>query len=109
MSTIPSSQIDTLIITSSSSLAPIFSTSPMINSPIGVEIHVSQSQHDPLVTPQQETISISEHMAEFGKDVVVSMGKHFWSRKYKANDEKGNQEDKGRYIQIGAYSQPSYL
>ena len=57
--TIPSPQIQTHILTYSSSLAPIFPTSPMIITPISVEILVSSSQPDPLVTPQHETISTS--------------------------------------------------
>ena len=46
VSTIPSSQIHTPILTSSSSIAPIFPTSPMIITPISVEIPVSQSHGD---------------------------------------------------------------
>ena len=61
----------------------------MIISPISVEIPISQYQPDPLVTPQQETISTSEEMADFGEDVVVPLGKYFWSRKYKAVMKKG--------------------
>ena len=46
VSTIPSPQIHILILTSSSYIAPIFPTSPMIITPISVEIPVSQSHGD---------------------------------------------------------------
>ena len=82
--TIASPQIQTPILTSSSSLAPIFPTYPMIITPISVEIPFSQYQLVLLVTPLQETISASEGMTYFGEDVVVSLGKYFWSKKDKA-------------------------
>ena len=61
----------------------------MVVSPISVEILVSQSQSNPLVTLQQETLSASEGMEDFGQDVVVSFGKYFWSKKDKAIMKKG--------------------
>ena len=42
-----------------------------------------------MVTRQQEAISASKGMANFGEDVVVSMGKYFWSKKDKAMMKKG--------------------
>ena len=35
------------------------------------------------------TISTSEEMVDFGEDAVVSLGKHFWSRKDKAVVKNG--------------------
>ena len=57
-----------------------------------MESHVSQSQPGPLVTPQQETISTSEEMVDFGEGFVVSMGNYFWSRKGKEAMKKGNKK-----------------
>ena len=56
ISAIPSPQILTPILSSSSYLASIFPTYPMIIAPSNVEILVYQSEPDALVTPQQETI-----------------------------------------------------
>ena len=56
---------------------------------MNVEILVSQSQPDPLVTPQQETISASEGMVDFVEDDVVSLGKYFWRKKDKSVMKNG--------------------
>ena len=66
----------------------------MIISPINVEIPISQSQPNPLVTPQHETISTSEEMAYICEDVVVSLGKYFWSRKDKEVIKNGTKRTK---------------
>ena len=84
LSTIPSSQIKTPIPTSFTSLIYVFPTSPLDISPIIVQISVSQSQPEPSTTPQKETLSPSEEITDFGEDVVVSLGKYFWSKKDKA-------------------------
>ena len=54
-----------------------------------MEVLVSQSQPEPLVTVEEGTISTTEEMAYFGKDVVVSLGNYFWSRKEKFVVRKG--------------------
>ena len=61
----------------------------MTISPINVEIFIPQSQPNPLVAAQEETISTSKEMEDFGEDVVVSLGKYFWSKKDKAVMKKG--------------------
>ena len=63
----------------SSSLAPLIPTPPIIISPISVEIPNPQtSQHEPLVTVQEGTISTIEDMVDFGEDAVVSLGKYLF-------------------------------
>ena len=101
MSTILSPQIDNTPILTSSSLVSIFPTSPMILTPISVEIPLLHSKPDPLVTCQRETISSSEGMADFGEDDVVSLGKYFWSKKDKAIMKKGTKRTReGRIKQV---------
>ena len=58
-------------------------------SPIIVEVLVSQTQPEPSTSPQEEILLDSEEMSDFGEDVVVSLGKYFWSKKEKAIIKKG--------------------
>ena len=46
-------------------------------------------QPEPLMTIHEGTIFTSEEMTYFGEDVVVSLGKYFWSRKDKAVVKNG--------------------
>ena len=41
------------------------------------------------MTVREGTISTIEEMENFGEDAVVSLGKYFWSRKYKSIVNKG--------------------
>ena len=90
ISTIPYSQTKTPIPTSSTSFISIFPTSTLDIHPLNVEIPVSQSQLEPSTRTQKETLSPSEEIADFGEDVVVSLGKYFWSKKDKAILKKGS-------------------
>ena len=59
-----------------------------------MEVPISQSQPNPLVNVQEGTISAIEEMEGFRKDVVVSLGKYFWSRKEKDVVKKGAKRTK---------------
>ena len=61
-----SSKVDIPTPNSSSSLTFASFTSPMNIPPLNIEIHVSQTQTDPLVTTQHQTISPPEGMVYFG-------------------------------------------
>ena len=77
----------------------------MVTYPIIVEISVSQSQSDPLVTPQQDTLLASKGMADFGED-VVSLGKYFSSKKDKEIMKKGTKRTgEGTIKQVPALNQ----
>ena len=66
------------------------STSNLMDiSSLSIDIPLNQSQTDSLVIIHQHTISSSKVMAYFGEDVVVSMGKYYWSKKDKAVVKRG--------------------
>ena len=108
ISTISSPETSTHIPTSiATSLAPIFPKPPIIISPISVEIPNPQtSQSEPLVIVHEGTISTTKEMADFGEDVVVSLGKCFWSRKDKVVVKKGAKRTReGTFKQVSTPSQ----
>ena len=59
-------------------------------SSLNTEIPLSQTETDPLVTTQQQTISPPEGMEYFGEDVVVYIGKYYWSKKDKYVIKRGD-------------------
>ena len=83
MSTNIFSKVDTLTPNFSSSLAIYSLTSPMKIPPLNTEIPLFQTETDPLVTTQQQTISPREGITDFGEDAMVCMGKYYWSKKDK--------------------------
>ena len=68
-------KVETLTPNFFSSLTICSLTSPMNISPLNIEIPLSQTKTDPLVTTQKQTISPHEGITNFGEDDVVSMGK----------------------------------
>ena len=74
--------------------------------PLSIEIPLTQTQTDPLVTFQHQTTSSSEVMAYFGEDDVVSMGKYYWNKKYKAVVKRGTKRAReGLVKQVPAHNQ----
>ena len=71
------------------SLTLTYTSAPMNRPPLSIQISLKQTQTDPLVTVQHQTTSSSKVMADFGEDVVVSMGKYCWRRKDKDVVKRG--------------------
>ena len=84
-----SSKVDTITPNFSSSRTISSLTSPMNIPPLNTEIPLSQTEANPLVNTQQQTISPREGIAYFGEDVVVCMGKYYWSKKDKVVFKRG--------------------
>ena len=58
--------------------------------PVSMDIPLNQTQSDPLVSVHQQSISSSKVITDFGEDAVVSFGKYYWSKKYKAVRKRGS-------------------
>ena len=71
------------------SLTFTFPSIPMDISPLSIDIPTNQMQSDSFVTIHHEINSSSEVIEDFGEDVVVSMGKYYWSKKDKAVVKRG--------------------
>ena len=57
--------------------------------PVSIDIPLNQMESDPLVSYHQQRISSSEFITDFGEDAVVSFGKYYWSKNYKAMVKRG--------------------
>ena len=57
--------------------------------PVSIDIPLNQTQSDPLVSVHQQSISSFEVIVDFGEDAIVSFGKYYWSKKYKAVVKRG--------------------
>ena len=75
---------DLSICDSFTSLAFTFVSCRMNIVPVSIDIRLNQTQSDTLVRVHQQSISSCEVIADFGEDAVVSFGKYYWSKKYKA-------------------------
>ena len=55
---------------------------------------LAKTQPEPLVVIHEGTISTPDEMADFGEEVVVSLGQYFWSRKEKVVVKKGSKRSR---------------